>query len=598
MDRCVILITLIHIVYANIWMQQTVTCGDTINNYFNTSNPYFYHVYSFTINRSITLNIHTCNSPSDIQVDVTDSYGTYISDQWCAGGDSCGVCFIHNTPVHDIENYTMPIHDFQQDYLIYIYPFQTGYYQVDIECHSFDTSLYSIDYIPNKYPSILFGFQTPPSSQTDGVTYATVIMTLYWHNQRYQCNVWPTNLGTQYLCDTSDETTLQCNESLNPISYGLQIDNEHSDAVEIDKIIIKYMHNESAITDTFVDYFCFNITQQQQDTFIVQHRCINALHGGYDFLEIDTDETFIPYQLFLLPNNIIFDYSNAVNVDMESYVNNQLRSAVCTPKLTQNMQKYQLIARLRNAQQDTFSAHIRNIGNENVDNIEANTYSIIGKIGDIIITNPELYQDEYGKYQFKLIYQNADTTNYVIEFKQSSWIEESQIDGYEPINIPNQTMLDSECGYFKGLCLGVKQSSYIDGNDGYNEWQCDIDWNSIGTIETKNINNYEGIPAFNWKIAYSSSLFILKQSTFNPTHNPTATPSLAPVIVASINPTIANNKSNNDQTVGIIIENESIIIILGVSFVVVCCFLPLCIGIIICYCLYTKKMKNNSVKTD
>eukprot|EP01084_Bolivina_argentea_P058080 106041_1 len=156
-------------------------------------------------------------------------------------------------------------------------------------------------------PRIIFGFKTP-SNYTYGGTRATVTMTLYWNNtKKFRCFVIVDSIkeNTEYLCDTSNTTTTSECQILNnssPLEYALQIDNYDPDAVDIDKIIIKYIYNEieSISLDTLIDYFC--------------------LDECYDLYSIDNGDSPSPYALFSLSEHTLFDSSNKQNIELETEV--------------------------------------------------------------------------------------------------------------------------------------------------------------------------------------------------------------------------------------------------------------------------------------
>eukprot|EP01084_Bolivina_argentea_P224496 379598_1 len=150
-----------------------------------------------------------------------------------------------------------------------------------------------------------------------------------------------------------------------------------------------------------------------------------------------------------------------------------------------------------------FNSDIKTSGNENVDNPDANTYSIIGDI--------KTKQDDYkinDKFQFKLVYKYSDETTDTLEWKQASFITEPDIIDADLFGIPTQLYTGANTARFRGLGLnygGYSGYSYLDGDGGGHSHF----WNSVGEI----IAFYAGIPAFNAKIASTSTLYILKPRT-------------------------------------------------------------------------------------
>ena len=105
-----------------------------------------------------------------------------------------------------------------------------------------------------------------------------------------------------------------------------------------------------------------------------------------------------------------------------------------------------------------FSSTLKTTGVENENDEAANTYSIIGDLTE------NIYKID-GKYQFKMIYRYSDGTRNELIWKQSSWLTDSTITGYEPISIPTENNCDStsSCN-FEGLGLSSNAKSYLDGD--------------------------------------------------------------------------------------------------------------------------------------
>eukprot|EP01084_Bolivina_argentea_P274143 467204_1 len=162
-----------------------------------------------------------------------------------------------------------------------------------------------------------------------------------------------------------------------------------------------------------------------------------------------------------------------------------------------DLSEYELILNHKNVSNGLFSSSITTTGIENENNPEANTYSIIGKLD----------YDKYkidDKYFFKLIYRYTNYPNDVLIWSQTSWLNETNITGADLSFIPAEGAIDPLAS-FKGLgASNFESNTLLDGN-GDNDW-----WhNSVGTL----ISWSGGIPAFNNKIAYSASLYILTTKT-------------------------------------------------------------------------------------
>ena len=164
-----------------------------------------------------------------------------------------------------------------------------------------------------------------------------------------------------------------------------------------------------------------------------------------------------------------------------------------------------------------------NTGLQNENDPNNNIYSILGKNCN------NYYQDNNGKYTFKLIwYQKGG--QYVLIWKQTTCPQTSStIVGYEPISIPEQIVSDS-CALFKGLGLSNWAGyTYLDGNGDEGCW-----WNAIAPYKPF-LFSY---PAFLAEMAASNELYVLTQPTLEPTTSPTNNPTNNP----------SNNPTNNPTT--------------------------------------------------
>ena len=163
---------------------------------------------------------------------------------------------------------------------------------------------------------------------------------------------------------------------------------------------------------------------------------------------------------------------------------------------------YELILDHKNVTNGFFSTSLGITGLENENDPTANTYSIIGEFtNDTTLRN--LYKDENGKCQFKLIYRYSSGNNDTIDtliWKQSSWITDSTITDSEMISLPScYNGCDGNIA-FQGLGLSDLPSTwYLDGNGGIVNA-----WNGVGQWRDYN----GGITGFNFQFAYSQSLYI------------------------------------------------------------------------------------------
>ena len=154
-----------------------------------------------------------------------------------------------------------------------------------------------------------------------------------------------------------------------------------------------------------------------------------------------------------------------------------------------------LILEHKNVANGLFASSFRDTGIENDGDASANTYSIIGAL------NAEEWRRADGRFWFEMVYKNNDGSTDTLTWAQESWLTESIIVGADLFGVPKQTVTDSKA-LFSGLGLSsASGSTYLDGDGGASGWY----YNSVGTVQIWN----NGIPAFNEKIAYGVSLYIL-----------------------------------------------------------------------------------------
>jgi hypothetical protein len=124
-------------------------------------------------------------------------------------------------------------------------------------------------------------------------------------------------------------------------------------------------------------------------------------------------------------------------------------------------------------------------------------YSRIGGISD-----PTAYTDTDGKYRFQLIFKRLDNgEDQVLEWRQTSWIEEPSITGFEVISVPGSGV--GEGVAFTGLGLSSHGNCFIDGEGAAHAYW----WNCVGSIAAHG----GGIPGYDQKVAKEMTLYIYVQ---------------------------------------------------------------------------------------
>eukprot|EP01083_Nonionella_stella_P134746 409916_1 len=164
-----------------------------------------------------------------------------------------------------------------------------------------------------------------------------------------------------------------------------------------------------------------------------------------------------------------------------------------------NATEYKLILRLKDIHNGSFSEILTNTGLENENDPNTNAYSIIGSL------DTNLYRLDDGKFQFKLNYTNIDDTVDELIWRQLSWLNQSVIYGYEPIQIIERSDIEWS-QQFRGLGLSdYPLDCYLDGNgETYDNWNC------LGPFSylLSHWRNYTAFPGFNLHEAISQSLHI------------------------------------------------------------------------------------------
>ena len=158
---------------------------------------------------------------------------------------------------------------------------------------------------------------------------------------------------------------------------------------------------------------------------------------------------------------------------------------------------YLLILQHRNASAGKFNITLTSTGLENVNDPDANTYSIIGGL------DPDNYRFD-GAYWFRLIYDYDDGSNTTLEWSQTSWLNETNITGANLYNVPNQTAITNPEAVFKGMGKSILPTyAYLDGDGG----EYAMFWNAVGST------GYSFIPAFNFQNAYSQRFYVSTSGT-------------------------------------------------------------------------------------
>ncbi|MDG2063940.1 MAG: LamG domain-containing protein, partial [SAR324 cluster bacterium] len=173
-----------------------------------------------------------------------------------------------------------------------------------------------------------------------------------------------------------------------------------------------------------------------------------------------------------------------------------------TTDLTMNTSGgWKLIAKQANSDAQLFSSSARSTFLENENDSSQSTFMSIGNL------NKNSYSDSDGKYKFKLVWggRTVDSSgiNKEVTWTQTSWLEDSSIQGFEEIGTSGHVTGNSGSG-FRGLGKSSDSQCVIDGNGGSGSW-----WNCSGAIA----RHGGGIPAPQQKIASSSHLYIWESGT-------------------------------------------------------------------------------------
>eukprot|EP01084_Bolivina_argentea_P042869 79019_1 len=125
-----------------IFVRNYISCEEKITDTINESES---HYYQLEINNQYDVNMDACLSSTDIIVKVyyiQNQTAYYISNEYCYGGDWCGLCRYRNNLFP--ENFTMP-QMIPGKYLIGIAPY-TGYsgiYEFNVHCINVSIPSYS-----------------------------------------------------------------------------------------------------------------------------------------------------------------------------------------------------------------------------------------------------------------------------------------------------------------------------------------------------------------------------------------------------------------------------------------------------------------------
>lgn len=134
-----------------------------------------------------------------------------------------------------------------------------------------------------------------------------------------------------------------------------------------------------------------------------------------------------------------------------------------------------MILRHRNQSVGYFNESLLSTGLENINDPDANTYSIIGGI------DPNDYIFDEGVYWFILSYGYHDGSNITIKWKQTSWITNSTITGVDLYDVPSQAGM-SAGAEFRGLGRPTISNAYLDGDGDYTL----MSWNAVGSLDPYN----------------------------------------------------------------------------------------------------------------
>ena len=130
----------------------------------------------------------------------------------------------------------------------------------------------------------------------------------------------------------------------------------------------------------------------------------------------------------------------------------------------------------------------------NSENPESNTYSIIGKIDEQHLRNNS------DKFTFRLELTFSDGSTEAISWKQKSWLLDGAIEGYEPLNVPDQTDPDLS-SHFKGLGRSDTEAVLLDGNGEETHW-----WNGVGAVD---LGHYSAVPSLGKRLAITQRLYLV-----------------------------------------------------------------------------------------
>jgi len=125
--------------------------------------------------------------------------------------------------------------------------------------------------------------------------------------------------------------------------------------------------------------------------------------------------------------------------------------------------------------------------------------------------NESNYADSGGKYKFKQVWGgskvDSSEINKQVIWTQTSWLEDSAIEGFQEIGTSGYVTGSTGNGFF-GLGKSYDNKCVIDGNGGSSQW-----WNCAGVTTLHEYDGSLGMPGPMRKIASSMYLYIWESGT-------------------------------------------------------------------------------------
>ena len=166
---------------------------------------------------------------------------------------------------------------------------------------------------------------------------------------------------------------------------------------------------------------------------------------------------------------------------------------------------WELIAKQADSDVQLFSSNARSTFLENENDPSQSTFMSIGNL------EKSNYADTDEKYKFKLVWggEQVDSEGIPKEvtWTQTSWLEDSTIQGFQEIGTSGYVTGDTDNGFFS-LGKSSQSECVIDGNGGTDQW-----WNCAGATSLHSYGGSTGMPGPMRKIASSMYLYIWESGT-------------------------------------------------------------------------------------